>query len=106
MVFYKTTQGESSNGNWRLLPRSSAGSRCVVCGDPSSNCKSEGAEANPRLLFESEAPADKRMFLVENDVIEERQITPGRTTKIILARKGSYITKTRATELGLLSQAQ
>lgn len=100
MSFYKTTN-EGANGNWRMAPRASAGSRCVVCGDPNSNCRS-GADPNPKILFEDLAPADKSMFFVEEDVTEERQITPGRITTILLARKGTYITKKRAAEIGLL----
>lgn len=95
MSFYKQ---DDSAYQVRQSPRS--GEKCIVCGDPNSNCTS-GTDPNPKILFEKQAPSDKVMVLVPEDIIEERQLTPGRSTKVVLAKKGTYVTKIRAVELGL-----
>jgi hypothetical protein len=41
-------------------------------------------------------------FLVEEDVVVENQNTPYTTARVILHRKGSYISLSRAREIGLI----
>jgi hypothetical protein len=45
---------------------------------------------------------EKLTFLVEEDIWEERQINPYHRQKILVARKGRYISHAKAEELGLL----
>lgn len=42
------------------------------------------------------------MILVEEDVVDWRQITPFTKSKVILARAGQKISVTRARELGIV----
>ena len=46
--------------------------------------------------------ADEQKVLVERDVIEVKQITPFTKSRVIIARKGSYITIAKAKELGII----
>ena len=43
-----------------------------------------------------------QMVYVENEIWEEKQITPGRTTKILKHRAGSSIPYEEAKKLGLV----
>jgi len=43
------------------------------------------------------------MVLVEQDVTEERQITPYTKSQVLIHRKGSYIPLSKARELGLVN---
>jgi hypothetical protein len=76
---------------------------CIVCGNKTGDCTVDGAEPKHIVgigLYES---LDKKTtVLVEEDIFEDRQITPFYKNKVLLARKGSYITVEKAKELGLL----
>jgi hypothetical protein len=84
----------------RLLGREGA---CIVCGHPTGDCLGEkshhvqvvGANVFPSLQHED-------VFIVEEDVIEERWISPFTKTTVIIASKGSVIPLAKAKELGLI----
>lgn len=42
------------------------------------------------------------MILVEQDITEERQITPYTKTRVLVHRKGDYVPLSKARELGLI----
>jgi hypothetical protein len=42
------------------------------------------------------------MILVEQDITEERQITPYTKTRVLIHRKGDYVPLSKARELGLV----
>jgi hypothetical protein len=44
---------------------------------------------------------DSQMILVEEDIYEDRQITPFTKTTVITVHKGSYVTLEKAKELGI-----
>lgn len=98
MSFYKQYE-TGSNGDYKIVPSRSGGP--CACGDPNSNCSS-GRNPWPKILFENQAPEDKVMWFVEEDVVVERKVAGETTTTVVLATKGSYITRAKAVELGLV----
>lgn len=75
---------------------------CVVCGHPTGDCATD--DSKPKNIIglgtipSMEASQD---FLVEEDIIMERQITPFTTSRVVIARKGQKIPLSKARELGL-----
>jgi hypothetical protein len=67
----------------------------------------------PRISLADKAPEDKQIYRVTEDIVEEREITPARkdsegkeipatTVRIVHAKKGDYVSRPRAVELGLV----
>lgn len=77
---------------------------CIVCGHPTGDCTDNIPSKPVEILgiMKSSTMFDEHKILVEKDVIEERQITPFTTAKVIIANKGSYISIKRAKELGII----
>lgn len=76
---------------------------CPVCGHPSGDCTGEMEPPKKIVgIGVMESLKEKPTILVEHDIYEERQITPFFTTKVVIHRKGSYITTEQAKKLGLL----
>jgi len=78
---------------------------CPVCGHSTGDCT--GDEDAPRRIlgWGEESPngmKQAQMIYLEEDVWEERQITPGRMTKILKHRAGSSIPYEEAKSLGLI----
>lgn len=77
-----------------------------MCGHPTGDCSGDGEEkikiafATEQTKLESLKHSQK--ILVEQDVYEERQITPFTKISVRIAKKGSYVTLDRAKELGIL----
>ena len=79
---------------------------CIICGHPSGDCDT----LNPgsvKIVFSDAGTVHDSLkqvakILVEEDVFEERQITPFTKIKIRIAKKGSYVTLDRAKKLGIL----
>lgn len=75
---------------------------CIVCGHPTGDCASDQSMPHHILGFGTiPSMEDKQEFLVEEDVVVERQITPFTTANVIIARKGQKIPLSKARELGL-----
>jgi len=74
---------------------------CPVCGHPTGDCS--GSE---KTILDLNLPkriiGKEPMFLVEEDVTEDRAITPYTRARVLIHRKGDYIPLTKARELGLL----
>lgn len=74
---------------------------CPVCGHPTGDCV--GTE---NTIVDLELPkriiGKEPMILVENDITEDRAITPYTRARVLIHRKGDYISLTKARELGLL----
>jgi hypothetical protein len=49
-----------------------------------------------------ESLKESQKILVEEDVFEDRQITPFTKITVRIAKKGSYVTIDRAKEIGIL----
>lgn len=76
---------------------------CLVCGHPTGDCSGE-IEPPKKLvgLGIIESLQNKATVLVEEDIYEERQITPFFKNKVVIHRKGSYVTEEQAKNLGIL----
>jgi hypothetical protein len=76
---------------------------CIVCGHPTGDCATEHS-APDHIWGVTELPSleDTTLILVEEDVVEYRQITPFTKNKVILAHAGQKIPVTRARELGII----
>lgn len=75
---------------------------CPVCGHPTGDCASDSAE-KPATKMPSQINGLEPMVLVEQDIAEERQITPYTKSQVLIHRKGSYIPLSKARELGLVN---
>jgi hypothetical protein len=98
-VFSRTD--ETSDGVKILRADRSA---CIVCGHPTGDCAPETHE-KVEIAFATqtlESFKDIQKILVEETVYENRQITPFTTARVIIAKKGSYVTVERAKELGII----
>lgn len=77
---------------------------CIVCGHTTGDCL--GDTTHEVRIFgihhSTDASTEKTEILVEEDVIQETQITPFTKAKILVARKGSYVSVARAKELGII----
>lgn len=78
---------------------------CLVCGHPTGDCKP--ADHNPqdiRIAFVDsnlENIKEEKLIYVDETIYGERQISPYTTAKVVLARKGSFVTLEKARELGI-----
>jgi|DEB19_MinimDraft_3_1074340.scaffolds.fasta_scaffold59643_2 hypothetical protein len=78
---------------------------CVVCGHPTGDCTGESGP--PTVIFgqgSSETIIDTQTILVEEDIWEERQMTPFTRAKVLVHRKGKYIPFREAEKLGLVER--
>lgn len=75
---------------------------CPVCGHPTGDCSEKGQKP-AKIIGWGTIPSlvDEQDFLVEEDVVVERQITPYTKAKVIVAHAGQRIPLTKAKELGL-----
>ena len=76
---------------------------CLVCGHPTGDC-SEGSNNDVRILGANLFPSlnIEDVFIVEEDIFEERQISQFSKIKVLTIPAGTRITKTKAKELGLV----
>lgn len=81
-------------------------SPCPICGHPTGDCVPNDAESPRIALADSgtrmESLKESQKILVEEDVFEDRQITPFTKITVRIAKKGSYVTLDKAKELGIL----
>jgi len=78
---------------------------CPVCGHPTGDCTDDKSLKPDHILGEdlqNETLKYDKVILVEEDVYETNQITPFTTKRVLIHRKGSYVTVERARELGIL----
>ena len=78
---------------------------CLVCGHPTGDCTPE--HHNPQdihIAFVNsnlETIKDEKLIYVDETIYGIKQITPYTTARVILARKGSFVTLEKAKELGI-----
>jgi hypothetical protein len=76
---------------------------CLVCGHPTGDC--DGETGPPQKIVGLgnviESLKELQTVLVEENIYEERQITPFTKAKVILHHKGSYVTLEQAKNLGI-----
>lgn len=81
---------------------------CPVCQHPTGDCVKHGDEdtvgINHIAFTDStlETLKESQTILVEENIYEERQITPFTKTTVIAHHKGSYVSVEKAKELGIL----
>lgn len=77
---------------------------CIVCGHTTGDCT--GSNAEPIRIFGVDhsvtSASNNAEVLVEEDIIQETQITPFTRAKVLVARKGTYVSLARAKELGII----
>ena len=76
---------------------------CPVCGHPTGDC-AEVDNNNIRILGSNLFPSlgIEEIFITQEDIFEDRQISPFSKIKVLILPAGSRITKTKAKELGLI----
>lgn len=74
---------------------------CPVCGHPTGDCASD-VSSLPKTNMPSQMNGSEPMILVEQDVTEERMITPYTKARVLIHRVGDYIPLSKARELGLV----
>lgn len=76
---------------------------CPVCGHPTGDCP--GTTPPPKVIFgqgSSKIIASTQNILVEEDIYEEKQITNFHKAKVLVHKKGSYVSYEEAIRLGLV----
>ena len=77
---------------------------CPVCGHPTGDCPGEsGPPASIAGLAITPTIKAQQTFYVEEDIYEERQITPFNKIRVLVHRKGKQIPLEEAERLGLWS---
>ena len=107
MVGRNETQGEEIFPGVTLF---SAGREpCIICGHPTGDCAShfndEPPLAAPRIQFGEivkKGTEDNPEIRVEHDIFKDVQLTSMTKTRVLVARAGTFITKSKAQELGLI----
>lgn len=76
---------------------------CPVCGHPTGDCDGETGPPEKIVGLNGviESLKESQTVLVENNIYEERQITPFTKAKVIIHHKGSYVTLEEAKNLGI-----
>lgn len=82
---------------------------CIVCGHPTGDCVShfddEPPIPPPRIQFGEIAKKEQEddpEIRVERDIFKEVQLTSMTKTRVLVARAGTFIPKSKAQELGLI----
>ena len=76
---------------------------CLVCGHPTGDCT--GLADKPDHIWGLGAIPSmegSQTVLIEEDIYEERQITPYTKSRVLLAAKGKHVSLAKARELGLI----
>jgi hypothetical protein len=77
---------------------------CPVCGHPTGDCVSSESNPPARIIgFATDLQGNEvPLHFVEEEVWEERQITPYTKARVLLYKRGDKITLSEAKRLGLL----
>jgi hypothetical protein len=75
---------------------------CPVCGHPTGDCSGELPAPEKIAGFNTiESLVPQQTFLLEEDIYEDRQITPFTTARVLKYPKGKHIPLQEARNLGL-----
>lgn len=69
---------------------------CIVCGHPTGDCASEDHD----IVFNK--GTDENSFLVEEDIIERKWVTPSHLAKVLVVPAGTHISRSEAQKLDLI----
>jgi hypothetical protein len=84
---------------------------CIVCNHPTGDCGSHSSDSQqesfPPLRIQFGEIATKKQeddpeVRVERDIFKEVQLTSMTKTRVLVARAGTFIPKSKAQELGLI----
>lgn len=84
---------------------------CIVCGHPTGDCadhygtgESDNDKKRIRIQFaEVETPSkDEPQVLVREDIYREVQITSMTKTRVLVAKAGTYVPRSKALDLGII----
>lgn len=77
---------------------------CPICGHSTGDCAPKD-ETGPKVIFGYNTNStldNNQTFVVQDDIIEDREIAPGVTMRIVLFKQGKVIPLLKAKELGLI----
>ncbi len=78
---------------------------CLVCGHPTGDCTGDSPSlvADTIWGYNTNSTLDDSVdFYIEEDVFEEREVTPGIVAKILIHKKGKRIPLVEARKLGFV----
>jgi hypothetical protein len=81
---------------------------CIICGHPTGDCVSHFGEAQipteVRVQFAPlvESRKEEEVIFVAKDVHKEVALSSMTKTRILVAKAGTYVTKSKAEELGII----
>lgn len=77
---------------------------CLVCGSQFGDCTSRDYDGPDHIvsLEQEKKLAQEDEVQVPKDYYEKRDIAPGIESNFLVARKGSYVSREKATELGII----
>jgi hypothetical protein len=107
-AFYENSYGNSDSSRRLFNEVTAIGADrmpCIVCGHATGDCT--GDSGPPLVIFgqgSSESIIDTQTILVEEDIYEDRQITPFTRAKVLLHKKGKQIPFREAEKLGLVER--
>jgi hypothetical protein len=80
---------------------------CLICGHPTGDCSGDAPVLQNKMIagFGVRGLESRISFLVEEDIFEERQITPFTKAKVLLHKKGKQISFDEAKRLGLVEKS-
>lgn len=103
MVFYKHSAYQSYKIGDNINVVRAERSPCPVCGHPSGDCVGESGKPDHIAGFNSiDSLKNNQTFVVEQDILVEKQLTPTTKTQVLLHAKGKVISVTEAEKLGLI----
>lgn len=81
---------------------------CLVCGHPTGDC-ADGTTPPKRILgeefYSTQQPVKEPGVLVMEDIYEEVNLTPRTKTRVLIAKAGTYIPRSKAERYGLIASA-
>lgn len=77
---------------------------CIICGHPTGDCTGEsGPPEHIAGMGTTESLKKEQTFYLEEDIYEERQITPFNKIRVLVHKRGKQIPLAEAERLGLWS---
>lgn len=79
---------------------------CIICGHPTGDC-TDSTAVKPRQIIGDDMfrrpDRSEPEVLVLEDLFDTVQITPKTSTRVLVARAGTYISRSKAIEFGLIA---
>lgn len=102
MVFYKNDYLKSYRvgDNINVVPADR--SPCPICGHPTGDCTGESQKPDHIAGLGANVLEQSQTYLVEEDIVVERQLTPTVTTRVLVHPKGKIISIDEARKFGLI----